>query len=41
MLIAENIYDSDSDSLTLIWVGYLGVRFEVEEGKITHLSKTR
>ena len=26
--------------LTLIWVGFLGVRFEVGGGKITPLSKT-
>ena len=25
--------------LTLIWLGFLGVRFEMREGKITHCLK--
>ena len=35
------MFNSMFDELTLIWVGLLGVRFEVGDGKITRLSKTR
>ena len=45
-LIQEHLTGSVKFGLTLIWVGFLGVRFEVEGrgragGKTTPLSKTR